>query len=84
MLFLMLAVLAEMNFLVLSFRDPVNNHAANSAPEANPSPIANVLVLLILLINRIFRSNVTGSGKISFSTCNFPKINDQVLEYTTA
>ena len=50
----MLAVRVEMNFLVFSFRVPVNNHAANSAPEAKPIPIANVLDLLIILINLIF------------------------------
>ncbi len=54
MVFLMLAVLAEMNFFVFSFRVPVSNHAANRAPEAKPIPIANVLDLLILLINLIF------------------------------
>jgi hypothetical protein len=72
MLFLMLAVLAEMNFFVLSFRVPVNNHAANRAPEAKPIPIANVLDLLIILINPIFITNVTLVAKKSFSTCNFP------------
>jgi len=71
MVFLMLAVLEEMNFLVLSFRVPVNNHAANSAPEAKPIPIANVLDLLILLINLIFCSNVALLVKISFSTLIF-------------
>ena len=50
----MLAVRVEMNFLVFSFRVPVSNHAANSAPEAKPIPIANVLDLLIILINLIF------------------------------
>jgi 3-phosphoshikimate 1-carboxyvinyltransferase len=72
MVFLMLAVLVEMNFLVFSFRVPVNNHAANRAPEAKPRPIANVLYLLILLINLIFCLNVTLHAKKSFSTCNFP------------
>jgi 3-phosphoshikimate 1-carboxyvinyltransferase len=60
-----------MNFLVFSFRLPVSNHAANSAPEAKPIPIANVLDLLILLINLIFCLNVTLHAKKSFSTCNF-------------
>ena len=55
----MLAVRVVMNFLVFSFRDPVSNHAANSAPEAKPMPIANVLDLLILLINLIFCTIVT-------------------------
>ena len=71
----MLAVLEEMNFLVFSLRDPVNNHAANSAPEANPMPIANVLVLLIIPINLIFYTIVTVVEKKSFPTCNFPNSN---------
>ena len=62
----MLAVLVEMNLLVFSFRVPVNNHAANSAPEAKPIPIANVLDLLIILINLIFITNVTVVSKKSF------------------
>lgn len=70
----MLAVLEEMNFLVFSLRDPVNNHAANSAPEANPMPIANVLVLLIILINLIFCLNVTVPSKKCLPTCNFPNL----------
>lgn len=72
MLFLILAVLAEMNFFVLSFRLPVNNHAANRAPEAKPILIANVLDLLIILINPIFITNVTLVAKKSSPTCNFP------------
>lgn len=72
MFFMMLAVLFEMNFLVFSFRVPVNNHAANKAPEAKPSPIANVLDLLILLINLFFCLNVTPFEKICFATGNFP------------
>lgn len=68
----MLAVLAEMKLLVFSLRDPVSNHAANSAPEANPIPIANVLVLLILLINLISYTIVTLVEKKCFTTCNFP------------
>ena len=75
MLFLMLAVPAEMNFFVFSFRVPVNNHAANSAPEAKPIPIANVLDLLILLINLIFYTIVTLVEKKCFCTCNFPNSN---------
>ena len=68
----MLAVLLEMNFFVFSFRVPVNSHAANSAPEAKPIPIANVLDLLILLINLNSCTNVSlGAGKC-FNTCNFP------------
>ena len=63
MVFLMLAVFEEMNFLVLSFLVPVNNHVANSAPEAKPIPIANVLDLLILLINLIFNTNVAVFAK---------------------
>lgn len=79
---MMLAVLFEMNFLVLSFRVPVNNHAANRAPEAKPSPIANVLDLLILLINLIFCLNVTLLAKICFATGNFRKhITYALLEY---
>lgn len=78
MLFLMLAVLAEMNFFVFSFRVPVNNHAANSAPEAKPIPIANVLVLLILLINLIFCTIVTLVKKKCFPTCNFPNSNENL------
>lgn len=69
MVLMMLAVLLEMNFFVFSFRAPVNNHAANRAPEANPTPMANVLVFLILLINLIFCSNVTLGEKICCSTC---------------
>src|SRR5687768_7130696 len=61
-----------MNFLVFSFRLPVNNHAANRAPEAKPNPIANVLVLLILLNNLIFFLKVTLPAKKCFSKCNFP------------
>lgn len=49
MLFLILAVRDEMNFFVFSFLVPVNNHAAKSAPEAKPIPIANVRYLLIVL-----------------------------------
>ena len=79
---MMLAVLFEMNFLVLSFRVPVNNHAANRAPEAKPSPIANVLDLLILLINLIFCLNVTLLAKICFATTNFREyITYSLLEY---
>lgn len=59
MLFLILAVLAVMNFFVLSFRVPVSNHAASSAPEAKPIPIANVLDLVIILNNLIFITKVT-------------------------
>lgn len=59
----MLAVREEMNFFVFSFRVPVNNHAVNSAPEAKPIPIANVLDLLILLINLIFNTNVAVLAK---------------------
>jgi|GEM_PF-5480946 hypothetical protein len=55
----MMAVRVEMNFFVFSFRVPVNNHAANKAPEANPIPIANVLYLLILLINLFLCTIVT-------------------------
>ena len=68
-LFLMLAVRAEMNFLVFSFRVPVNNHAANNAPEAKPIPIANVLDLLIILINLIFITIVAVLAKKSSSNC---------------
>jgi hypothetical protein len=71
MLLLMLAVLEEMNFLVFSFRSPVNNHAANSAPEAKPSPIANVLDLLILLNNLIFCGFVAVRREKYFSSRNF-------------
>lgn len=71
MVLMILAVLLEMNFFVFSFRAPVNNHAAKRAPEAKPTPIANVLDLLILLINLIFCLNVTLGAKICFSTCNF-------------
>ena len=74
----MLAVLAEMNFFVFSFRVPVNNQAANSAPEAKPIPIANVFDLLIILINLIFITNVTVVAKKSFSTCNFRNANTKL------
>lgn len=64
-----------MNFLVFSFRFPVNNHAANRAPEAKPMPIANVLDLLILLINSIFFLNVALPAKKCFPNRNFPNRN---------
>jgi 3-phosphoshikimate 1-carboxyvinyltransferase len=71
MVLLMLAVLAEMNFLVFSFRFPVSNHAANSAPEAKPMPIANVLDLLIILINLFFCVFVTVRSKKLFDDVFF-------------
>ena len=67
----MLAVLEEMNFFVFSFRVPVNNQAANSAPEAKLTPIANVFDLLIILINLISITNVAVVAQKYFSTCNF-------------
>lgn len=74
----MLAVLAEMKFLVFTLRDPVSNHAANNAPEANPIPIANVLVLLILLNNLFFCTIVTLVEKKCFATSNFPNSKHKV------
>lgn len=81
MLLLMLAVLAEMNFLVFSFRFPVSNHAANSAPEAKPMPIANVLDLLIILINLIFCVFVTVRSKKLFDDVIFETQNILSLDY---
>ena len=75
----MLAVLVEMNFFVFSFRFPVNNHAANSAPEAKPIPIANVLVLLILLINLIFCVFVAVLSKKTFDDVIFQTQNNTSL-----